>query len=771
MKKIVPEFNFSPEEREKVKRFAAELNLSETTAGILFARGIDSEEKIRAFLNPTAKNFLSPFLMQGMKEAVELIQRARDEEWRVVIFGDYDADGIGALTILSRALKEFGIEPYLHVPERTDGYGLSIASIDKIFDEYLPDLFITVDCGISCAQEVEYIKEQGAYVIVTDHHELPKTLPDCIVINPKLEDEYPYDNLAGAGVAFKLATALIGEKAYALLDFCALSTVADSVPLLGENRDIVSEGVKLIERERRPAFAALLGGNAEISAQTLAFTIAPRLNAAGRMGDAASALKLFTSDDEEEIEELAAKLTAYNTQRQKYCEELHAEADAIVRAKGAHRNIVMAYGEHWNAGFVGIVAARLAEEYSRPCLLFVKNGNMYRGSARSVEGVNIFEALSACSEYIEEFGGHAQAAGVNVKEENFDLLEEALSSYLASHYTQEDFIPKIPVVGELEGDPLAIARELDRLEPFGVGNRRPMFVYRAGQMTASPMKAGSSHLFVSDSDMEFTYFNGLKNKPLLESGIHKELVFELNLSRFHGKERAKGYIRAVVYDSKDALEADGEIFENNLLALARNSVATGAPEYVSEGDMHILVKELLKKSAYGACFIVHNRETLQAFPELNLVGEIFRPASGGFQNTLLISPAEDARLDGYQELVYLDAPLFFPAGSAGQKIYCNQDRSGYDGMKKLTADRDALLKIFVAVRTKSFEVRGETPLKAALSCNSLGFEREQFIFALSVFSELGLIKLSNEGLFVQKGVKRELMESAIFGAVLGLSEA
>ena len=326
-------------------------------------------------------------------------------------------------------------------------------------------------------------------------------------------------------------------------------------------------------------------------------------------------------------------------------------------------------------------------------------------------------------------------------------------------------------MGELEGDPLEIARELDRLEPFGVGNRRPMFVYRAGGMSASPMKAGSTHLLVSDSDMEFTYFNGIKNKPLLESGIHKDLVFELNLSRFHGKERAKGYIRAVVYDSKDAIEADGEIFENNLLALARSSVATDAPEYLSEADTHILVKELLKKSAYGACFIAHNRTTVEAFPELNLVGEIFRPASGGFQNTLLISPAPDAQLRGYSELVYLDAPLFFPAAGSGQKIYCNQGRSGYGDMKGLIAERDALSKIFVAVRAKSFEVRGETPLKAANSCNALGFEREQFIFALSVFSELGLIKLTNEGLFVQKGVRRELMESAIFGAVLGLSEA
>ncbi len=771
MKKIIPEFHFSSEEQEQVRSFAAKLNLSETTAGILFARGVDTEEKMRAFLHPTAKNFLSPFLMHGMEEAKALITRARDEEWRVAVFGDYDADGIGALAILSRALKEFGIEPYLHVPERTDGYGLNVSAIDRIFDEFLPDLFITVDCGISCAEEVEYIKEQGAYVIVTDHHELPAKLPDCIVVNPKLKDDYPYDNLAGAGVAFKLATALIGEKANALLDFCALSTVADSVPLLGENRDIVSEGVKLIEKDPRPAFSALIGNGGEVNAQTLAFTVAPRLNAAGRMGDAASALRLFTSDDEEEIYALASKLTAYNTERQKYCEELHAEADAIVRKKGAFKHIVMACGEHWNAGFVGIVAARLAEEYARPCLLFVKNGNMYRGSARSVESVNIFEALSACSEYIEEFGGHAQAAGVNVREENFPLLEEALDNFLSSRYTQEDFVPKVPVVGELKDDFMKVAKELDKLEPFGVGNRRPLFLYRAEEMTATPLKAQSPHLTVSDRKMEFTYFNGLKHKQLLESGIGKDIVYELNLSRFRGKERARGYIRAIAYDSRDSAAADGEIFENNLLALSRRSVNTQTPTFLSEEETHALIGDLLKKSAYGACFIAHKRETVNAFPELQLVGELFRPMSGGCQNTLLFSPAEDADLAGYSQIVYLDEPRFFPATGNGQKIYCNRNRNGYAEMKRLKADRESLSGIFVAVRANAYAVRGETPLKAAQSCNALGFDREEFMFALSVFAELGLLKLTKEGVFIQKGVKRELTDSAIFGAVLGITEA
>ena len=771
MKKIVPEFQFSPRETETIKELSLELNVSETLAGILFARGCDTAEKMRTFLNPSAKNFLSPFLMRGMKEAKELITRARDEGWRVAVFGDYDADGIGALSILYRALKEFGIEAYLHAPERIDGYGMSIAAIDKIFDEFLPDLFITVDCGISCAQEVEYIKEQGAYVIVTDHHELPEVLPDCIVINPKLKDDYPYDNLAGAGVAFKLATALIGEKANDLLDFCALSTVADSVPLLGENRDIVAEGLKRMRVNPRPAFQALLGNNAsDVSAQTISFTISPRLNAAGRLGDVASSLRLFVSDDEDEIYALAAKLNEYNIQRQKCSDQLQSEANDIVRMRDANKQVIMACAESGNGGVVGLVAGRLVEEFSRPCLLFVKKGDKYRGSARSIEEVNIYEALCACSEYIEAFGGHSQAAGVTITEENFEKLEEMLSNYLARHYQAEDFVPKIPVVGEIKENLLEFAKELDLLEPCGVGNRRPVFVYHAGAMRTAPMNAQARHLFVSDTNMEFSYFSGSKHKPILESSIDKDLVFELTLSHYRGKEQAKAVLRTIAYDARRSDKVDAEIFENNLLSLSRNHLGGKADEYLSEEELHALVQKLLKENLYGTCYIAHSLDTLKAFLELNLHAEIFCPVSGG-QNTLLLSPTQDADFECFSRLVYLDAPRFFPASLRGQTVYCNRERSGYEAMKKLTADRESLSKIFVAVRAQSHAVRGTTPLKAAQSCNALGFDFEQFVFALAVFAELGLIKLTNEGLFIQRGVKRELTESAIFCAVLGLSEA
>ena len=498
MKKLVSEYTFSAEQLNKIADLASETGLTEQIVRILYARGVDAADKIGRFMHPSRKNFLSPFLMRGMEETVRMLTEARDEGKTVAVFGDYDADGICASAIMYHALREFGIEAHIYIPERADGYGLSMEAVDRIFEDCNPELFITVDCGISGAKEAQYIYELGSDVIVTDHHELPETLPDCVIVNPKLKDEYPYDNLCGAGVAFKVACALIGEKAYEYLDFAALATVADSVPLLGENRDIVTEGLKIFNTHIRSCFSSLVGKTYDgITAQTLAFTLAPRVNAAGRMGDARAAFRLFTSEDESEIYELSVKLCMYNTERQKYCDELYASAKKKLLEKGAYGNVIMLSDESWNTGFIGIVAARIAEEYNRPTLLFVHKGDMLKGSARSIESVNIFNALKNCGEYIEEFGGHAQAAGVNLRFENFDKLESALDKEIGSSYTAEDFEQNIYISEEITSPfPEKFARELVAMEPYGVGHRRPLFALSTGACVARPLKFGSPHLTV-----------------------------------------------------------------------------------------------------------------------------------------------------------------------------------------------------------------------------------------------------------------------------------
>lgn len=771
MKKIAYEYEFSPEQLNEAERLASALDLTLTTAKILYARGIDTEEKIRSFLSPSADHFLSPFLMSGMREAVSLLERARAEEWRVAVFGDYDADGIGACAILSRALREYGIEPYIYVPERTEGYGMSVGAIDKIFDEFLPDLFLTVDCGISNRKEVEYIKEQGAYVIVTDHHELPDLLPDCICINPKIKDDYPYDNLCGAGVALKLAQALIGERANVLLDFAALSTVADSVPLLGENRDIVAEGLKLIAHKPRAAFAALLGKTTgEITAQTLAFTVAPRINAAGRMGDAYSALRLFTTEDEREIYELAVKLNAYNAERQQCCDELYAQANAQVRKKGAYGNVIMLVSESWNTGFLGIVAARIAEEYARPALLFVRRGNDLKGSARSVENVNIFDALKGCSEFIEEFGGHAQAAGINIKADQFEALERALNDYIGSHYKREDFIPVVYVAERIQGAfPKKLAKELNALEPYGVGHRRPLFVTEAEKLRAEPIKPQSPHLSVTGGGMEFMYFGGAKQKRLLESDLKKSLIFECNLSRFRGRDSLKGFIRTVVYDGTSGKEAEQDCFENAVLSLS--AARPFQAESCTTEQLNALLKERLNTCAYGLCAVASERATLKNYPSLkDLNADLFEPSSGSICNTVLVSPLPDCDLSGYREIVFLDTPACVSFCTGNAKLYCNSEINGFRRLRSLSRERETLLAVFSSLRNLEGISVGGTIADAARACALPDVPEEEVIFALAVFEELGIVTREGGKLRIIRGKKTELTASEVYRACSRLSE-
>ena len=774
MKKIVPEYSFSEEQLNRISVLAQETGLTEQITRILYARGVDTVQKIRRFMKPSEKNFLDPFLMEGMQEAVELITQARDEGRTVAVFGDYDADGICASAIMYYALRDFGIDAHVYVPERVDGYGLSEEAIDRIFEECNPELFITVDCGISCAKEAQYIYELGSDVIVTDHHELPEVLPDCVIINPKLQDDYPYDNLCGAGVAFKVACALIGEKAYKYLDFATLATVADSVPLLGENRDIVTEGLKIFNTRMRSCFSYLIGKNYDgITAQTLAFTVAPRVNAAGRMGDAQAAFRLFTAESESEIYELATKLCMYNTERQKCCDELYVSAKQKLLQKGAYGNVIMLSDESWNSGFVGIVAARIAEEYNRPTLLFVHHGDMLKGSARSIESVNVFNALKNCSQYIEEFGGHAQAAGINIRFENFDALEAALNEDIGKTYTPKDFEQLIPVSEELTG-PISekFAKELVAMEPYGVGHRRPLFSLAAGVCSARPVKAMSPHLSVKSDVIDLMYFSGIKNLKIIESDVRKQFIFEINLSKFKGREYIKGYVKDILYDGRTGRGAAESIFANTISRFEAGK-ADVDPISLTMEETKALIRQKHAECPYGLCLIASDRRTLRFYEDLEPFGcDLFYPSSRNLANALIISPAPDAELSGFRDFIFLDTPSDYNiAALAGRTVYVNGDICGYKMFEGLNVARESLLDIFSALRREVNSLCGTTAEELAYACDGLGFDKREFIFALNVFQELGLVAFGDGRLTVYRGVKAELSDSAIYRKVCLLQQS
>lgn len=764
MKKIVPEFQFSDEQFNKIKLLAEECGLLQQTVKILYGRGFTDRESIKKFINPSRSHFISPFKMSGMDEAVGLITRARDEGWVVVVYGDYDADGVCASTIMKRALEDFGIDAVNYIPERREGYGLNKTAIDEIFEEYFPQLFITVDCGISCSEEVEYIKEQGAEVIVTDHHELPDKIPDCICINPKFNDGYIYDNLCGAGVALKVGVALNGESAYRYLDFAAIATVADSVPLTGENRDIVAEGLKLINASPRSCYSQFLTKNdSSVTAQTIAFGIAPKINAAGRMGDARSALNLFTAIDENVIFDLSSKLTAYNIERQKYCDDLYLSAKQKLKERGAYGKVIMLCDESWNTGFVGIVAARLADEYARPALLFVRNNDMLKGSARSVENVNIFEALKSCEALIAEFGGHAQAAGVNIQAENFEKLEAALNEYLGERYSAEDFEHNVYVSGTLTSQCSArFAKELEMLEPYGVGNRRPMFEVEEGALDVKLIKPLSTHISAKSEFIELLYFGGAGFTYLMESRAPKKLIFEYNVSTFRGKEYVKGYVRDIICNRTAGGSCVNEIAVNGIATLANSAVNCNITQKTSEE-----IESLMCGGNYGTVFIASEYSTLSRYKNAeNLPVELFRLTSHNLADTVLISPQSEVDLSGFKRIVFLDAPVLgvrLPSLEGKEVIICS-DIKGYNFIKDVSSERETLLKIFSAVSANASNIVGSDSAEVALK-NGFGFAPPQIAFALEVFKQLSLVSFENGRLTVRRGVKTELSNSELYKSV------
>ena len=766
MKSIKAEAEFTAEQLNNIAELAAATGLCEQTVAILYGRGVDTQDKIEGFMNPSQKRFLNPFLMSGMKEAVALLTRAREEDWSVVVYGDYDADGICATTIMARALSDFGLQPYVYVPERTQGYGLTTGAIDEIFEEWFPQLFITVDCGISNAKEVEYIKEQGAEVIITDHHELPAVLPDCICVNPKFADEYPYDNLCGAGVALKVGIALNGKSAYSYLDFAAIATVADSVLIVGENRDIVAEGLNLINASPRKNYSHFLNKNGEATtASTLAFSVAPKINAAGRMGNANAALRLFLESDETAIYDLSVKLGEYNLERQKCCDELYLSAKRKIKEKGANGRIIILWDESWNTGFVGIVAARLAEEYCRPAMLFVKNGEALKGSARSVEGVNIYEALKSCEDLIAEFGGHSQAAGVNVTQENLPILEERLNEYLHERYSAEEFTPSYYINGELNS-PLSrkFVMELERLEPFGVGNRRPAFIMQAGALSARTIKTGSQHLSVKSELLEMMFFSGARYLKILQSSMPKKLVFEYNVSTYKQRQYIKGFIRDVIYSADEYGGAEDYAALNSITALSLPEISCEINN-ISKEDAQAM---LAGKREYGTVFIVNDAANLCKYDLGETEVNIFTLSSGNLASIVLVSPQEGCDLSGYENIVCLDNPGKVTLSSlAGKSVFiCNQ-LDGLSHLRRLDTERENLLSVFRFVASMPSSYAGESAEEvAARLCGEIPLP--QIFFALKVFEELALISFEGGKLTVFKGVKTQLTNSELYNAVTRL---
>ena len=771
-----------------ISQYAQKFGINEIVMRIIFSKGYKTEEQISEFLYPTKQGFKDPFLMLGMKECVEKIKQAVSENKKILVFGDYDVDGVSATAIMLKTLKKLGNSATSYLPNRyVDGYGLTKQVLNKIMATNKPDLIITVDCGISCSEEVEYCFQNGIDIVVTDHHEIPEVLPKTIIVNPKLQQEYNFNGLCGTGVAFKIAQALLGEQATEeFLPIAALATIADIVPLINENRVIVSKGLELMKKHLPIGIKELvkeckLKVNL-IECSDIAFKIAPKLNASGRMGDANDSLELFLETDPVKIRALIKKIIGHNTKRQELCSVVYEDCKKMIEEQNmSEMPAIILSSKNWDHGILGIACARLLEEYNRPVFLFSENGEELKGSARSLNDINVHNVLQSVQDILEVFGGHKVAAGLTLKKQNFQEFKNRVTSFIYENISDRVFVPIEYYDYELTLKDLSssLISDLKRLEPCGCDNPRPKFLIKTSSAQILPLKSSPAHAnIIIGKKLNLIFFQYFKEQAKLNFGKEYKFIFELqneNKSFYKGvikcfasspelKENAKQYI-------------DGFAFSQ--LKYLKNKNTANFLEYNSKDILQFIVD--CSSSVFGTCFVTYNYDLYKNFISSYDMSNIYETnilstTNTGF-NAIFVSPTDLEFCKSYKKIIFLDTILdeSFLANInkiSNAKIYIPKDEKiKKDLIKNINFD-----KRFANIVYQNLLAYENSKNPSVLSIftklikeKKLKISFNNFLFYFFIFCELNLINIQNiEGFFaykINKNLKSDLNNSSIYNFI------
>ena len=512
---MIKKWEFYNSDEKLVNEICEKYNLNKVIGKIIVNRHVVNDEDVRIFITPTRDDFHDPFLFKGMNVAVERIIKAINNKEKILIYGDYDVDGITSTTVLKKYLMDRGISVDTYIPNRLhEGYGLNKNAIDTIKERNI-DLIITVDCGISAIEEVDYAVNLGMDVIVTDHHEVGEKLPNALaVIDAKRKDNtYPFRSLAGVGVVFKLIQALSikleikPEEYLKYLDLVCVGTISDIVPLEGENRTIAKLGLMLIKVTRNLGLRELIksSGYKEIDSNTISFGVAPRINACGRMGHEEEALKLFLAEDLESATKITKELNEYNTLRQSTEKAIYEEAvQEIDRNHLDEKNSIVLGGKGWHHGVIGIVSSKVTDKYYKPSILLSFEDNIAKGSGRSVPGFDLYEGLTKCEDLLEKYGGHSMAVGLTLKKENLENFKERFEQ-IAKEKNIKELVPIIYIDDELKLKDINmdLVKSISILEPFGEANKVPLFLIRNLKIDSIRALSEGRHLKLTLRDENF----------------------------------------------------------------------------------------------------------------------------------------------------------------------------------------------------------------------------------------------------------------------------
>ncbi len=753
--------------KEQISDIATKFDISPDVAEVLLQRGYSKDEDIEKFLHPSLDDMHDPYLFNDMDKVVERIHKALENNESILIFGDYDVDGITSSYILLDYFRSVGNNANTFLPNRySDGYGLTHDAVNFVIDEYKPNLIITVDCGISGYEEVAYIKSKGIDVIVTDHHDCPEVLPDCLVIDAKIPNQrYPFRELCGAGVALKLVEALSNKdtmKKY--LPICAVATVSDIVPLVDENRAIVKFGLDVPLKAFPDGIAVLCRelklGN-RITSQDISFKIAPKLNASGRMGDANHSLKLYLERDRNKIKELISKLLQYNTERQDLCNIVYVDCiNQLKKVNLAGKKAIVMYNDNWNIGILGIVAARLTDEFKRPTFLLGKEGDYYKGSSRSIDGINVHSVLSQMEDILTSYGGHVMAAGMSVHQDKIEEFKQRIENIIATDYSDEYFEPFYEYDLDIDASQISVERlkQLSVLEPYGCQNSVPSFRLTFEKTTVTPMRSNPSHLTIQTPKANLLAFNsGQYFNQLSQSGV-KECIAELWVDVFRGVESCKGIVKHMQicsapnvgeervggeYIKQLSMRADGEA--SNYTTYFKHEL--GALLDKEQGRLYgTLVIANTLKSYKDFCEQYAEKHNILCFEYLNLT------QSCGY-NTVCLCPALKNDYHNFSRIILLDSVL-----DEAYLVYLN---SCTKAQIYLPASAPFIYSPFkyIDLSRRTF---GDyfNVIKKASKSNLVGFDDYnyynklrkiqkdlnyvQFVACVITFEQLGLLKINDE---------------------------
>lgn len=755
------------DEKNKIQELSEKLNLNPIVVELLFSRGYKDIDSINKFLNPNLNQLHNPFLLKDMTPVVDRINKAIENKEKVLIFGDYDVDGVSATAILVKYFSSRSFYVGYYLPNRyVDGYGLTNEVLDKIKTDYAPKLIITVDCGISCYKEVEYAKSLGIDMIITDHHDIPEILPDTLVIDPKIPNQqYPFSQLCGTGVALKIVQALGGlSETKKYLSIAAIATIADIVSLTDENRIIVSCGLRVLESTLPAGIKALIKSNKlnyDLSSTDIAFKLSPKINAAGRMGDASVALKLYLEENKLIIDDTIETLNNMNLQRQALCNKVYE--DAISRINNInisnYMSIVLS-SKDWDAGVLGIVAAKIANEFNRPTVLFSQVGDELKGSARSVNDIDIHKTITNVKEAVETFGGHKMAAGLTIKAKNYKNFITSLNASLNKEYTLFDLVPKKEYCFDINPEQIneKLVKDLSVLEPFGIGNERPVFNLSFNKVNVVPMTNHPEHLNINSNNFSIVAFNSSKYLTLLRNTAQQNILVELQENKFKGKTYVKGIAKnistgTIIGQKEDLLGAQ---YIKQLMFEDGDCLFK---EY-NKNDLKKLISHS-NEVPFGTLFIANTYQTYNDFIRNGKATVFYNDfltisQNNGF-NTILLSPISSKSFGSFNRIIFLDALLDKSyinkiSQYTKAKIYIPSDKkiskSVFAGLDATRQTFGEYFKCISALASKNVSFIDELDIYKQLKINypnNKKFTYKQFIFCLYTFIELKIFRIEEDG--------------------------